>query len=255
MTSKSTFPEAGLETAGLPVSPPGDLGLRIERPKKNLRELVQSAMREAILDLRFEPGERLVERNLCAQLGVSRTVVREVLRFLEAEGLVEATLNGPVVARIKPEEAEQIYEIRAVLEGMAAGACAKLITPEDLLELGRAMNDLTLARDAADPQLSLKATNRFYQRVFAVSQKSVAWNVVEGLNVRINALRSMTIRTPERQAIAVAEMQRIYDAIARHDAEAARAAAIDHVEAAAGTARRLLSAPQDMAAESNPPPR
>jgi DNA-binding GntR family transcriptional regulator len=245
MIDKSTFPDMVLET-------PGDLGLRVERPKKNLRELAQDTMREAILDLRFVPGERLVERNLCTQLGVSRTVVREVLRFLEAEGLVENTPTGPAVARIKPEEAGQIYEIRAVLEGMAAGACAERIKPEDLRVLQLAMDELIAARDASDPLLSLKATGRFYQRVFAVSEKSVAWNVVEGLNVRINALRSMTIRTPERQAIAVAEMQRIFDAIARHDAEAARIAAIEHVEAAAATAKRVLSAYQEAPSASRP---
>lgn len=214
--------------------------LRIERPQ-NLRELVQDAMREAILDLRFAPGERLVERTLCAQLGVSRTVVREVLRFLEAEGLVEITPSGPAVSRIKPEEAEQIYEIRMLLEGMAAAACAEHATRADLKILKQAIDDLGTARDTGDSRLSMKATVRFYQHVFAVSQKLVAWKVVESLYVRINTLRAMTIRMSNRPSVSVAEMKRIYAAIAAGDPEAARAAAIEHVREAAAAARRTFA--------------
>src|SRR5882757_4328891 len=147
--------------------------LLFERPKKNLRELVQDALREAILDLRFPPGERLVERTLCTQLGVSRTVVREVLRYLEAEGLVEISPSGPVVATIKPDEAEQIYEIRCLLEGMAAAACAELATDADLKQLSQSMEGLLQGRERNDPRLCVRATSGFYQTVFAVSQKHV----------------------------------------------------------------------------------
>ncbi|WP_163535827.1 GntR family transcriptional regulator, partial [Klebsiella pneumoniae] len=67
----------------------GELPMRVDRSAKTLRELTLEKMREAIVSLRFRPGDRLVERDLCEQLGVSRTVVREVLRHLEAEGIVQ----------------------------------------------------------------------------------------------------------------------------------------------------------------------
>ncbi|HEV3431849.1 MAG TPA: GntR family transcriptional regulator, partial [Paraburkholderia sp.] len=74
--------------------------LRVERPTATLRELTLQKMRQAILDAHFAPGERLVERTLCEELGVSRSVVREVLRHLEAEGIVDTLPNqGPIVAR------------------------------------------------------------------------------------------------------------------------------------------------------------
>lgn len=60
--------------------------IRVERPTKTLRELALDKVRDAIVDGYFRPGDRLVERDLCAQLGVSRTIVREVLRHLESEG-------------------------------------------------------------------------------------------------------------------------------------------------------------------------
>jgi DNA-binding GntR family transcriptional regulator len=216
--------------------------LRLLGPKKSLRELAQEAVRQAILDLRFRPGERLIERTLCSELGVSRTVVREVLRFLEAEGLIEISPNrGPVVATIKPADIDQIYELRSHLEGLAAAECARLAGPSDIAVLEDAIKELRTARTNEDPRLSLRAANRFYQQMFAISRKSVAWGVVEGLNLRINALRTMTITSAGRQKVALKEMERIFKAISTGDAKAARQAAIDHVEAAAAVARRLLA--------------
>lgn len=72
---------------------------KIEHPPATLRDMVQQRMREAIIEGHFKPGERLVERPLCKQLGVSRTVIRETIRFLEAEGLVDILPGrGPIVA-------------------------------------------------------------------------------------------------------------------------------------------------------------
>ncbi|HYB10225.1 MAG TPA: GntR family transcriptional regulator [Alphaproteobacteria bacterium] len=216
--------------------------LRLLEPQKSLRELAQEAVRQAILELRFRPGERLIERTLCAELGVSRTVVREVLRFLEAEGLIEIPPNrGPVVATIKPAEVEQIYELRSMLEGLAAAECAKLAAAPDIETLGQAIKELRTACTKRDPRMSMRATDKFYRQMFATSQKSVSWSVCESLNLRVNALRMMTITTPDRQRISLREMERIFRAIANGDGKAARAAAIDHVEQAAAVARRVLS--------------
>ena len=90
--------------------------LKIERSNKTLRQLTLETLRDAILDSRFRPGERLVERTLCDLTCVSRTVVREVLRHLESEGLVQTLPHqGPIVARPDLAQAEQIYEIRELL--------------------------------------------------------------------------------------------------------------------------------------------
>ena len=86
--------------------------------QKDAYTLIMEAIEAGV----YKPGDRLVERDLCTQLGVSRTIVREVLRHLESEGLVANPVNnkGPMVARLELDEARQIYEIRAALEGMAA---------------------------------------------------------------------------------------------------------------------------------------
>ena len=106
-------------TLGMPIED----ALRIDRSAKTLRELAVERLRDAILDGQFRPGDRLVERVLCERLGVSRTVVREALRHLETEGLVDVVpQQGPAVARLDAGQATQIYEIRAMLEALAAAA-------------------------------------------------------------------------------------------------------------------------------------
>src|SRR4051812_21706810 len=149
--------------------------LKVDRTARTLRELTLEKLRDAILDFRFQPGERLVERTLCDRLGVSRTVVREVLRHLEAEGLVETIQNqGPAVSRPDPASAAQIYEIRALLEAEAAGACAQKASSSDVARLSAAVDAIQAAFHAGNSRSVLKATTDCYEVLFTIAGKSVA---------------------------------------------------------------------------------
>ena len=221
-----------------------DESLRVERSAKTLRGLTLEKMREAILDFRFPPGERLVERTLCERLGVSRTVVREVLRHLETEGLVEIIPHqGPAVARPDVARAAQIYELRGLLEALAARACAETATDADIGRLAAALERIGTAYAQRQPPGVLRATTEFYEVLFLSGGKSVAWEVVQPLNARINQLRAMTIATPGRQVSGLAEMRRIYEAIARRDPAMADRASLDHVRQAAALALAALALP------------
>jgi DNA-binding GntR family transcriptional regulator len=91
--------------------------MNLVRPN-TLRRQVENALREAIMSGRFHPGQRLIERELCENLGVSRTSIREALRQLEAEKLICIVPHkGPTVASISLKEAEELYALRSVLEG------------------------------------------------------------------------------------------------------------------------------------------
>ena len=125
--------------------------LRIHDMPQRLREVVLTRMRAAIIAGRFKSGERLVERNLCDQLGVSRSVVREVIRILEAEGLVEsAGHKGPVVARLDWDQARQIYDIRLLLESGAAANCARVADTHVKAELRAALAALKAAQSGGE---------------------------------------------------------------------------------------------------------
>jgi DNA-binding GntR family transcriptional regulator len=216
--------------------------LRVDRAIKTLRELALEKMRDAILVQRFKPGDRLLERTLCEELGVSRTIVREVLRHLEAEGLV-ATIphQGPRVARIDVDAAAQIYELRAVLEAVAARACAERASPQDLARLGDALARIERGFAARDVPSILRATSEFYEVMFLSGGKTIAWTIVQTLNARINHLRAMTISSPGRHAQGPREMHRIFGALRARDPAGAEQACLDHVRAAAAIAVALLA--------------
>ncbi len=222
------------------MSPPDADPLKVERAT-TLRALALDRMREAIWSGHLRPGERLVERTLCERLDVSRSIVREVLRHLETEGLVETgARQGPVVATLTVDQAMQIYEIRGLLEGRAAAACATRATDATLERLEAARDAIREAFALGDTRAVLERTTAFYAAMFDEAGLSVAWEVVRALNGRINRLRAMTIATPGRAADAGDEMARIVDAVRARDPRAASAASEAHVRRVAELARVRL---------------
>lgn len=215
--------------------------LRIETPPATLREIALERMRGAIISGIFEPGERLVERTLCEQLGVSRSVIREVIRHLEAEGLVEMLpKQGPIVARLSWNDARQIYDIRAVLEATAVADCARKADVNVKAQLARALDELDRTSRENSPAGILAATTEFYKIIFQSSGHNIAWEIVSRLNSRISRLRVMTLSTANRTVSGPAQIRKIFAAIERSDAEAAAAACRAHVSSAAAIAQSLL---------------
>lgn len=219
-------------------------GLRIESPPATLREIALDRMRRAIISGLFEPGDRLVERTLCDQLGVSRSVIREVIRHLEAEGLVVMAKQGPVVAGIDWNDARQIYEIRAALESTAVADCARLADAGVKARLRRALDELDRTSRQNSPPGILDATTEFYKIIFETSGHSIAWDIVSRLNGRISRLRVMTLSTAHRTTSGPAQIRQIFAAIERNDPEAAADACRAHVAAAAAIAQTLLDGAQ-----------
>lgn len=216
--------------------------LKVQRPTATLRELALEKMRTAILEAHFQPGERLVERSLCEILGVSRTVVREVLRHLETEGLVDSLPNqGPIVAVLDFATAAEIYEIRALLEGEAAMACALHADASTVADLACCIDRIQHAFEAQDHQSVKALTTAFYERMFVAGKKHVAWEIVQSLTARINRLRALTIASDDRGRQAVDEMRQILAAIETGNGAVAREAAIAHVDRVAEIARKLLA--------------
>lgn len=216
--------------------------LKIEQMPQTLREIVLGRMRVAILSGRFFSGERLVERTLCDQLGVSRSVVREVIRILEAEGLVETMPNrGPMVATLDWPRARQIYDIRLLLEQGAASACAVVADDAVKERLFDALAGIETAFVDGGHAL-YQATTRYYEVIFLSAGHEIAWEIVQRLNGRISRLRALTLATKERNVSGLARMTRICEAILANDPEAAAVAVRDHLTEASAIAQRLLEA-------------
>mgnify|MGYP001030247993 CR=1 FL=1 len=218
-------------------------GLRIETPPATLREIALDRMRRAIISGLFAPGERLVERSLCDKLSVSRSVIREVLRHLEAEGLIETLpRHGPIVARLTWKDARQIYDIRAALESAAVGECAALADDALKTSLRRVLAELDRTSQEKAPPAILDITTEFYRLIFEASGHDIAWEIVCRLNGRIQRLRVMTLSHGNRSVSGPAQIRRILKAIEDNDSKGAMEACRAHVSQAAEIAQAVLEA-------------
>lgn len=216
--------------------------LKIDTFPLTLRELALTKVRQAIIAGYFKAGDRLVERQLTEQLGVSRSVVREVIRYLEAEGLIETLpKKGPIVAVLNWENAAQIYNIRMLLEQEAAQDCATLATDDDKARLYEQLQQIASASREQDDIKRVEASQAFYETLFRVAKHTIAWEIVQRLNSRISRLRALTLASPERQVAGFERMSRIYDAIASNNPAQARQAVFDHLTEASELARQILS--------------
>jgi DNA-binding GntR family transcriptional regulator len=199
-------------------------------------------LRQAISSGRFRPGERLVESSLCHLMGVSRTTIRETLRRLEAEHLVVNSPNvGPSVAVIDWEAAQQIYEVRALLEGEAVALCAERVSPETLAEIRRALEGFETAVEQQDSEGRVNTTEQFYDAILKGCRNDVLADAVKRMNARVSLLRATSMSRSGRSRESSAELRRIYTEIAKGDPEGARSAAKDHVRSAASAARQVFA--------------
>lgn len=210
-----------------------------------LRRQVENAVREAITSGRYAPGERLVERELCAALGVSRTSVREALRRLEAEKLVQIIPHkGPVVATISLEEARELYTIRALLEGFAAHEFALHGSSAALAAFSTAAQDLRTAALTGQTDNVLQAKGKLYEIMLGHCGNHLASEILQSLFSRINLLRATSLMHPDRLPHSLDEIEQLARALQRRDAKAAQTLASSHVGNACKVALEILKTQQ-----------
>jgi DNA-binding GntR family transcriptional regulator len=200
-----------------------------------IREQVASILRDAIVELRLPPGQLLVERQLCEMTSASRPSVREALRQLEAEGLVESQNGrGTIVSIASPELARNVYGVRAELEGFAAQLFTENATDEQRQKLRAAVEEVSAAVERADKNSAiLDAKNAVYNVLFVGSGNPILHQLLGTLQRRVTQLRALTLAQPGRPKQSAKEIEDILAAIERHDPAAARAAATFHVNQAA----------------------
>jgi DNA-binding GntR family transcriptional regulator len=228
--------------------PPAPIG-RVAAP---LRDQVLDVVRQGILDFRLRPGQRLIERELMEQLGVSRATVREVIARLASEGLVtNIPQRGAIVTVLSEEEAADIYEMRVALEGLAAHRFIERATPQKVAELRAALEGYVAATPAQGDNLDrLRAKDAFYKVLFEGAASEPLTQMLTMLQSRVRLLRWTSLSVPGRAEETVAEMRAIVDAIEAKDPEAAAEACARHVRKAAATAlARIAESPEPLADE------
>ncbi len=189
----------------------------------SLADQVFDRLESDILSGVYQRGEILTEVKLCEALGVSRTPVREAMKRLEQEHIIEDCGKGMRVLSITAEDAATIYEIRSRVEGLAAAACAKNISADDL----KAMHDLVdlqafyAARGDSDRVKSLDS--EFHEMIYRCSGSAVLFDTLVPLHKKVQKFRKAAIEQRSRAEESVAEHRAVYTAIAsRNETEAER---------------------------------
>ncbi len=205
--------------------------VRIAAP---LRAQVEDVIRRDIADGALKAGDRLVERELCARFGVSRPLLREALRKLEAERLVEiAPHRGAHVIRPTLADAIDLYQVRAELEGLAARLAAAAAAPEATAALDDAVDSLDAALARGDADAVRRWKNAFYARLLDACGNPVLFETLQSLHLRIQLFRGAALAEPGRPAAVARELRAISRAVGGRDGAGARRLTIIHMRNAA----------------------
>jgi DNA-binding GntR family transcriptional regulator len=197
---------------------------------RNASTAATELIREAILDGRLVPGERLKEEELARELGISRTPVREALLMLQAEGLVNATPNRGAAVRVHtPEDLDDLYQLRALLEGYAARRAAARIS-EEQIELMRGSCDRFDMLSPADELRELVRENLLFHNTIldAAGSARLAGMVREVIELPL-VYKSYIWYSPDQKQISAHYHRQIVNALAARDSERAELIMKEHV--------------------------
>ncbi len=210
-------------------------------PQKSSGESAYDALFASIQNGVFVPGDRLREEDVAERLSLSRTPVREALRRLEAEGVVEHRARiGAIVRKLDHSEVVELYEMRVVLERTAAemaaqhGTDAEFDTLDDINQ--------TIADERSNPARAAAINQEFHRGLYLAGRNRFLLEAARALNNSLLLLGPTTFTDEDRIDVVVRQHQSIIDALRTKDAEAAGAAAEAHLQTSLRKRLRALSA-------------
>ncbi len=207
----------------------------------SLRSQVFRELEEAILSGTLKPGDTMAEMKLSAQLGVSRTPVREAIGQLELEGLVRSMPNrGAVVVGVSQQDMKDIYTIRTHIEGLAARWAAEKIEPEELRELRDIVDLQEFYLKKGDVLQVWQLDSRFHELIHNDCRSNPLRHMLTSFHHYIARARRLAVENPQRAERSVAEHRAILDAIAERDPDQAENAMTQHIKNAQESFLRRL---------------
>jgi DNA-binding GntR family transcriptional regulator len=210
----------------------------------SLRGRVFSQIENDILNGRYQPGDSLIETKLSEELGVSRTPVREAIRQLELEGLVQTIPNkGAVVMGITTKDIEDIYTIRIMIEGLAAKWAAENATEAELQELREAVELEEFYTIKNDIEHLMHFDSRFHDIIFKACKSRILRHTLSSYHHYVQKARNASFGLPGRAALVLDEHKAIYQAILDRDPERAEKLTVQHISNAN---RNLLKHKENM---------
>jgi DNA-binding GntR family transcriptional regulator len=193
-------------------------------------QAARDALRDAILNGEYLPGERLVEAQLCERLGVSRFNVRAAIQDLAADGLVKVERNkGAHVRKVTLDEAVEITEVRMVLEGLVAARAAARVTDAQASELDEIGLLMRRAVTAGEFRRYGDLNQRLHSLIRAIADHRTAESIIETLRGQLVRHQFMISLHPGRPAVSLPQHERIIEAIRERDPKAAESAMREHI--------------------------
>jgi len=210
------------------------------QPKTVIDDCV-TRLRSDIMSGNLRPGQKLIEADLCDRMGISRPSLREALRVLEADKLVELVPNrGPSVARLGQQEIEEIHDVWSMLTGEAVYRFAEVAKARDIASLTRMVARLKLASRHDNPLEMLDATNQLFASIMSKCENNVLVEMVYSLVSRVNFLRAQSLLNKEWRHLCIEEIEEMISAIGENKAAAARHAIRRHISSACKTAKQIV---------------
>lgn len=202
----------------------------IEHKTISLADQVFDHLENDILSGKYQRGEILTESKLSAELGVSRTPIREALRRLEQEHIIEESGKGSVVIGINEKDLEDIFMIRKSLECQVAALAAKNRTGEQLKQLREALEFQEFYLNKKDPDQIKLMDSRFHETLYKLSGSTAFYDTLVPLHKKIQKYRRASVTNSSRAEASVAEHRKIYEAIEAKNTALAAKYASEHVE-------------------------
>lgn len=201
----------------------------LEHRTISLAEQVFDRLETEILSGKYQPGEILTEMKLVSDLGVSRTPIREALRRLEQEHIIDITPKGILVIGVTQKDLADILAIRMRIEGLAAYEAAKNITDEQLEELRETIELQEFYVPKHDANRINTMDSKFHQLIYRFSGSTALYDTLMPLHKKVLKYRLASVENDVRSAYSSQEHRSIFEAIAAHDAPLAEKHMVEHI--------------------------
>jgi DNA-binding GntR family transcriptional regulator len=203
----------------------------ISIPRASLHEQVAQRLRQMLVENQIAPGAKLNERELSEVLHVSRTPLREAIKMLAAEGLVELLPNrGAIAVELTEADVLNTFEVMAGLEAMSGELAAKRITDAELAEIRATHFEMMAAYTRRDLPAYYRLNSQIHRAINAAAKNSVLTITYNQVNARLQALRFRSNQDEAKWKQAMAEHDRMIDALGKRDAGAMRKVMGEHLD-------------------------
>ena len=196
-----------------------------------IREIAYEVLKKAIITGEIPAGERIVETDYADRLHISRTPLREALRKLERDGLVEYVMRrGVVVRAFTIEDVKEIYTIRNALEMLTLPSIIENATPEDIASLREKLAEMDKLQERDDVEALSPLAREFHSQLTSISHQKRILRVIESQDEYIRRFSAMAIRQENRRSEAHEEHHLLVDYVEKKDLDKFTALTKHHIE-------------------------